>query len=604
MVRIDLFGGLRLWIDDHPEPITRFGTNKAASVLAYLAYHLDRPIAREILSDILWPELEVEDQRTRLRSELNRLRTLMKLDASLMDEIMPHDRTHISLSSRWVATDVASFVAELSAAHSLMDMGERYEKLRMTCEDIYTGDFVPDIYEDWAGQARDHLSLRLQHALHDCAKGLVHLSDYEKARKCWEQVLVINPDDEVAHTRIIEALLHEDAPASALGKYARWERRLRHEEIATTESMLLLRKRIETASRPASSRRVVDTAPRLIIRSSGTVTQGGPVLPQNPYYVARQADAEFRAALSQDAVRIVSIKGPRSVGKSSLLLRGLEDARECGAAVVNLDLEEMSNAEMESTDALMTSLVWRLYDRLNKDVPIRKALWMGEQYLEECIKLALREQESGLILAIDNVDRIFEHDYREHFCGVLRGYHIKGLLPSDIWRRLTIVLTHSTEPHLFITDLHQSPFNVGTRIRLNDFTQQETEQVYDMCGLPLEKISATLTRVRSLVGGVPFMVAVSLSYMANNDCDFDDLKKVCCSEIGLFGDHLRRMKARLLRDPDLVESVRSVFRGRPKELAPDHFFRLASAGLIDQDSQSAPKFRCFLYQWYLEHHLR
>ncbi len=45
--RIELFGGLRVRIGGRL--ITRFRTRKTASLLAYLAYHLDRVHPREFL---------------------------------------------------------------------------------------------------------------------------------------------------------------------------------------------------------------------------------------------------------------------------------------------------------------------------------------------------------------------------------------------------------------------------------------------------------------------------------------------------------------------------------------------------------------------------
>ena len=47
------------------------------------------------------------------------------------------------------------------------------------------------------------------------------------------------------------------------------------------------------------------------------------------------------------------------------------------------------------------------------------------------------------------------------------------------WSRLIIVIAYATEPHLFIRDPNQSPFNVGTRInsgRLHPVTNRRTQR--------------------------------------------------------------------------------------------------------------------------------
>src|SRR5438876_10347187 len=70
--RIELFGGLR--ITQGERVITRFRTQKAASLLAYLAYHFPQAHPREVLIEMLWPEVEPATGRNRLRMALTFLR--------------------------------------------------------------------------------------------------------------------------------------------------------------------------------------------------------------------------------------------------------------------------------------------------------------------------------------------------------------------------------------------------------------------------------------------------------------------------------------------------------------------------------------------------
>src|SRR5713101_7635240 len=54
--RIELLGRLRATQGDRV--VTRFRAQKGGALLAYLAYHLDRPHPREELIELLWPEAE------------------------------------------------------------------------------------------------------------------------------------------------------------------------------------------------------------------------------------------------------------------------------------------------------------------------------------------------------------------------------------------------------------------------------------------------------------------------------------------------------------------------------------------------------------------
>ena len=84
------------------------------------------------------------------------------------------------------------------------------------------------------------------------------------------------------------------------------------------------------------------------------------------FYVVRPADAELRTAIArQDS--LVLIKGARQMGKTSLLARGLQQAREAGARVVPTDIQKLNASELESAEAFCLSLAERLADRLRAD---------------------------------------------------------------------------------------------------------------------------------------------------------------------------------------------------------------------------------------------
>ena len=63
--RIELFGGLRAVSGERT--ITRFRTQKTASVLAYLALHRERPQSREVLRELIWPDEPPEASSNALR---------------------------------------------------------------------------------------------------------------------------------------------------------------------------------------------------------------------------------------------------------------------------------------------------------------------------------------------------------------------------------------------------------------------------------------------------------------------------------------------------------------------------------------------------------
>jgi len=72
---------------------------------------------------------------------------------------------------------------------------------------------------------------------------------------------------------------------------------------------------------------------------------------------------------------------------------------------------------------------------------------------------------------LDEVDRLITCGFGSEVFGLFRSWHNeRSLDPSGPWERLTMAIAYATEAHLFITDVNQSPFNVGTRLTVEDFT--------------------------------------------------------------------------------------------------------------------------------------
>ena len=73
------------------------------------------------------------------------------------------------------------------------------------------------------------------------------------------------------------------------------------------------------------------------------------------YYVPRSADALFHAGIARRD-SIILMRGPRQGGKTSLLARGLEHARQAGSRVVVTDFEKLGAEETETHEGFFLAL--------------------------------------------------------------------------------------------------------------------------------------------------------------------------------------------------------------------------------------------------------
>jgi len=235
-------------------------------------------------------------------------------------------------------------------------------------------------------------------------------------------------------------------------------------------------------------------------------TPEGTMDPHSAFYVERPGDSIALEAIKRQGVTI-TIKAPRQMGKSSLLLRTIDLATKLGKRVVFLDFQQFDKSALRDADIFFRQfcvlLAFKL--KMNNRIDDYWNLPLGNihrcsSYIGEYL---LKELNSHLVLAMDEVETIFDTDFRSDFFGMLRSWHNQRQQGS-VWKQLDLVLVTSTEPYQFIDNLNQSPFNVGEVIALTDFTLEHVAELNRRHGsfLTPEEEQELL----SLLGGQPYLV--------------------------------------------------------------------------------------------------
>ena len=332
---------------------------------------------------------------------------------------------------------------------------------------------------------------------------------------------------------------------------------------------------------------------------------GGAVPLESAFYILRPVDAEFQAAIARRET-IVLVKGARQMGKTSLLARALQQSRQEGLKVIFTDYQKLNAVHFGSLEKFFLALGESMADQLDLEVfpadcwdPRRSPNGNFERYLRREV---LEKAVTHLVWGMDEVDRLFPSPFSGEVFGLFRSWHNnRALDPSGPWTNLTLAIAYATEASLFIRDLVQSPFNVGTRLALDDFSLAQVEELNRRYGRPLRS-DAELNRFFSLLGGQPFLVRRGLQDLATQKLSLDTFEAQAAQDEGPFGDHLRRLLVALAKDPDLLESVGHILQreGCPETQA---FYRLRSAGVITGKGPESARLRCDLYVRYLTRHI-
>jgi hypothetical protein len=322
------------------------------------------------------------------------------------------------------------------------------------------------------------------------------------------------------------------------------------------------------------------------------------------YYIERGTDRAFLTSVEQRH-SVILVKGSRQMGKSSLLARGLHQAEKSDVRVGLTDLQKLNVEDFTSLQSFYLAVARMLARQLDIPasldetwVPGRSANLNFEEYLEDYVL----SSKCPLIWAIDEADRLFfACPFGSEVFGLIRSWaNERQGRPNSPWTNLTMAIAYATEAHLFITDINQSPFNIGTRFELKDFTMEQVQDLNQRYGSPID--DADMASFYALLGGHPYLVRRGLYALRMEGLSVPDFEKVADRDDGPIGDHLRRIITLLARNADQFSALQEILLGKPCPTF-ESFYHLRSAGIIVGDSIHDARVRCDLYTRYLKRHL-
>ncbi|MGH9835223.1 MAG: AAA-like domain-containing protein [Blastocatellia bacterium] len=330
----------------------------------------------------------------------------------------------------------------------------------------------------------------------------------------------------------------------------------------------------------------------------------GTIDPQSAFYLVRSSDSVALDAIQRQGVTI-TIKGPRQMGKSSLLIRTMEKAVKSGKRAVFLDYQLIERDTLTDADRFYRRFCDWVTDELEMENRVDEfwntPLGNSQRCTRYFSRYLLKELNQPLVLAMDEVENLFDTSFRSDFFSMLRSWHnSRANIATPIWKQLDLVLVTSTEPYQLIENLNQSPFNVGEVINLEDFTREQVTDLNQRHGSPLSADEEQ--RLMNLLNGHPYLTRRALYLIATDRASVTDLFAKATDDRGPFGDHLRYHLFRMHNKQELIKGLCDVLL---RNTCDDEtiFFRLRGAGLIKRVDQTVQP-RCQLYANFFREHLK
>ncbi|MBD2139757.1 AAA-like domain-containing protein [Anabaena sp. FACHB-1237] len=331
----------------------------------------------------------------------------------------------------------------------------------------------------------------------------------------------------------------------------------------------------------------------------------GPLPLDSPIYIERLPVEELMYREVTTPGSVIKIIAPRQMGRTSLILRLLAFADSQGYHTVNLSFAEIDCYCLTDLNKFLRSFCSQIaiklgmcpnvYDHSHEDVGYKLTCSL---YLEHYI---LKQINSPLVLVLSEVERFFEYPHiAQEFFFLLR-FWCEQSRQNKVWQNLRLVVADSTEEHLSF-NINYYPFNIGLPIRLQEFTQEQIEELARRYGLKwtVGKESAELM---SLVGGHPALIQLALYYLYCGSTTLTNLIKEAIANGGIYRYHLQQYWVQLLGYPGLVKTYNEVVTTQESlVIDPVHAHKLESLGLITFEGDRVLP-RCQLYRNYFAKHL-
>lgn len=328
----------------------------------------------------------------------------------------------------------------------------------------------------------------------------------------------------------------------------------------------------------------------------------GTMDPESRFYVERSTDAIALSTIERSGGVTITIKGPRQMGKSSLLIRTKARAEAMGKRVAYLDFQLFDRSVLTDSDRFYRQFCEWLTEELELENRVAEywdsPLGNSQRCSRYMSRQLLKVLGNPLVLVMDEVESVFDTEFRSDFFGMLRSWH-NNRATTPIWKQLDLVLVTSTEPYQLIENLNQSPFNVGQVIELIDFDGNQVADLNQRHGSPLNQAHAQ--QLMALLAGHPYLVRRALYLVASQQMTVMELFAQATADRGPFGDHLRYHLFRMNDKPELVQGLLEAIR-QQRCSNERVFFRLRGAGLVQQAGKTVLP-RCQLYADYFREHL-
>jgi|GEM_PF-3205825 len=300
-------------------------------------------------------------------------------------------------------------------------------------------------------------------------------------------------------------------------------------------------------------------------------TVGGTVQAGSGFYIHRKADDELLEYCRTG--EFAFILSSRQVGKSSLMVRTAQQLEKENIRSVIIDLSSIG--VKISADEWYLGILNDISNTLNLQTDIfswwseRAGLGPAQRLTNFFRDVLLKEVSDPVVLFFDEIDSTLSIPFADDFFAALRAIYNARSTVAD-FKRLSFVMIGVATPSDLIADDKRTPFNIGHRVDLTDFTPEEA--------LPLagELGAKTMGWVFTWTGGHPYLTQRLCAHLAKTKVEHTEetvaaaVRDIFEGEQGKQDNNLQFVRDMLTkRAPDIQRVLKTYKDVRSGKTVPD-----------------------------------
>jgi DNA-binding SARP family transcriptional activator/Tfp pilus assembly protein PilF len=383
VIHADLLGNFEIKVNDCV--ISGLGTQKNRAILAYLM--LEKPLEhpRGKVAALFWPDAPEQVALHNLRQALSVIRKAFEPCGD--GEVFSGGRESIGFQEGTsITTDVEYFESNLRLIlerfHHQAARGFPVTRLKRLLA-LYKGDLLDScmladagLFSDWLVLRREQLNRLAVEGASLLLRYFENRGEWVEARRVAEQLVILAPWDENAHSRFIDVLLQLAQGNAALAHYQAAERYLRDELAVDPEAQL----------------KKAYTDIQRFFASGRNVPRHKPIQVEVPRYstpfIGRSKELEtLEGWLSDPECQLITITGPGGSGKTRLAARLAENQHTVFSGGVFF----IPIAGCSKQDAIVTEI-------------LEKVSLKGERSMDPTQELLEWARNRRALLILDNVE--------------------------------------------------------------------------------------------------------------------------------------------------------------------------------------------------------